>query len=99
MQNKLILTAAIAGLVAVASTSNFVSAQDKGAAKEKCFGVAKKGGNDCGTVKHSCAGESAADNLPDEWKYVNKGTCEKMGGKLIAAADGKKAEKAAAAKK
>ena len=52
---------------------------------EKCYGVAKAGQNDCGTAKHACAAQGAkADNDPTEWKYVEKGTCEKVGGKLTA---------------
>jgi uncharacterized membrane protein len=51
--------------------------------QEKCYGIAKAGQNDCGTAKHACAGEGAkTDNHPDEWKYVAKGTCESMGGKM-----------------
>jgi uncharacterized membrane protein len=84
MKSKLILSSAIAGLVALSALSGSVVAQDKKEAKEKCFGIAKKGQNDCGTAKHSCAGQAAADNLPEEWKYVAKGSCEKMGGKLKA---------------
>ncbi|NYE62333.1 putative membrane protein [Duganella sp. 1224] len=49
--------------------------------KEKCYGVAKAGRNDCATGAHSCAGQAKADNAPAEWKYVPKGTCEKAGGK------------------
>ncbi len=86
MNSKLILSSAIAGLVALSSVSGAVMAQEKKEAKEKCLGVAKKAQNDCGTAKHSCAGQAAADNLPEEWKYVAKGSCEKMGGKLKAAA-------------
>ena len=50
---------------------------------EKCYGVAKAGQNDCASTDgtHSCAGQSKADNLPKEWKYVAKGTCTKLGGK------------------
>ncbi len=88
MNSKLILSTAIAGLVAVSAMSGTAMAQDKKEAKEKCFGVAKKGQNDCGTAKHSCAGQAAADNLAEEWKFVAKGSCEKMGGKLkVASAD------------
>jgi uncharacterized membrane protein len=94
MQSKLILSTAIAGLVAFAGVSGLAAAQDKPAAKEKCLGVAKKAANDCGTAKHSCAGQAAADNLPEEWKYVAKGTCEKMGGKLKVASADKKADDA-----
>lgn len=81
MNAKLILTA-IAGVVALTTASGVAVAQEKKVAKEKCYGIAKKEKNDCGTAKHSCAGQAAADNLPEEWKYVPKGTCEKEGGKL-----------------
>ena len=52
------------------------------AAKEKCFGVAPPAGNDCANDAHSCAGEAKKDKDPNEWKYVPKGECEKMGGKV-----------------
>lgn len=50
--------------------------------KEKCFGIAKAGQNDCAnlTGSHSCAGQSTKDNAVDEWKYVAKGECKKAGG-------------------
>jgi uncharacterized membrane protein len=53
-------------------------------AKEKCYGVAKAGQNDCAANGHSCAGQSKVDNDPTEWKYVPKGECEQMGGSLQA---------------
>src|SRR3978361_125922 len=67
---------------------------DKAVGKEKCLGVAMKGQNDCGTAGHSCAGQSKVDKGADEWKYVAKGSCEKMGGKLVVAkaADAPKAK-------
>jgi uncharacterized membrane protein len=50
--------------------------------KEKCYGIAKAGQNDCASLSgtHSCAGQAKADNAPDEWKYVPKGECKKMNG-------------------
>ena len=46
--------------------------------KEKCYGVALKGKNDCkagpGT---SCAGTSKIDHQGNAWSMVPKGTCEK----------------------
>lgn len=45
---------------------------------EKCQGIAKAGMNDCGTSKHSCAGQAATDGDPEEWVYVPKGTCSKI---------------------
>lgn len=50
--------------------------------KEKCFGIAKAGANDCANLSgtHSCAGQATADMGVDEWKYVAKGTCKDMKG-------------------
>ena len=73
-----LLQAAIAGVVAM-GVAHGAQAQD--ADKEKCYGIAKAGQNDCGTAAHTCAGKAKKDNAPDEWKYVPKGTCEKAGGK------------------
>jgi uncharacterized membrane protein len=74
-----IVQSAIAGLIAlgVAQAAGAQAAQER----EKCYGVAKAGQNDCGTATHTCAGKATRDNAPDEWKYVPRGTCEKMGGK------------------
>lgn len=55
--------------------------KDKGG-REKCYGIAKAGQNDCSTATHSCAGKARVSNAPEEWKYVPKGTCEQSGGKL-----------------
>ena len=76
------LHAAVAALVAlgVAQAAQAQDAKDK----EKCYGIAKAGQNDCGTATHTCAGKAKKDNAPDEWKYVAKGTCEKLGGKTQA---------------
>jgi uncharacterized membrane protein len=62
------------------------SAQAADAEKEKCFGIAKAGQNDCATASgsHSCAGQAKKDNDAGEWKFVPRGTCEKAGGKLVA---------------
>lgn len=81
MKSRLVISSVISGLVAL-SVAGGVAAQEKKPEREKCYGIAKKGQNDCGTAKHTCAGKAAADNLPDEWKYVPKGTCEQMGGTL-----------------
>ena len=76
-RSKLLHTA-IAGVIAL-GIAPAANAQDKD--KEKCYGIAKAGQNDCGTAAHTCAGKSRKDNAPDEWKYVPRGTCEKAGGK------------------
>jgi len=87
--NRRILHTAVAGLIAF-GLSNGATAQDpKAGEKEKCYGIAKAGQNDCGTAQHTCAGKAKKDNAPDEWKYVAKGTCEKLGGKAKPPAPGK----------
>lgn len=83
-----LLHAAAATLLATGLLGQMATAQAEDA-KEKCFGVAKAGQNDCGSKlsKHSCAGQSKVDNDPNDFKLVAKGTCEKMGGKLAPAGD------------
>jgi uncharacterized membrane protein len=80
-----LIESAIAGVLALATLpAAHGQAADAKAPKEKCYGIAKAGQNDCGTARHTCAGKAAKDNAPDEWKMVAKGTCEKSGGKLTA---------------
>jgi uncharacterized membrane protein len=52
------------------------AAQD--ADKEKCYGVALKGKNDCAAGPGTtCAGTAKMDHQANAWKLVPKGTCEK----------------------
>ena len=49
------------------------------ASKEKCYGVALKGQNDCAAgAGTSCAGTSTKDYQGNSWKYVPAGTCTTM---------------------
>jgi len=79
---NLALAAAVGSLISLGMTTA-AQAGEK-ADKEKCYGVAKAGQNDCAANGHACAGQSKVDNDPTEWKYVPKGECEKMGGTLAA---------------
>jgi uncharacterized membrane protein len=93
MNQRLIASSALASVLALGLLSGANAADDKAAGKEKCFGIAKAGQNDCANASgtHSCAGQSKADMGADEWKYVEKGTCAKLGGKT--AEEAKKAAK------
>ncbi len=84
MKTTTVVSSALAAALSLGLVAQ-AQAQDK-AAKEKCYGVAKAGQNDCGSANgsHSCAGQAKTDNDPNEWKYVAKGTCEKEGGKTAA---------------
>ncbi len=70
--------ATLAAALALLATP--VSAQQMGgehAGKEKCYGVALKGQNDCASKGvNSCAGQAKTDYEGTAWKYVPKGTCE-----------------------
>lgn len=51
---------------------------EKAADKEKCYGVAMKGKNDCAAgAGTTCAGTSKMDFQANAWSYVAKGSCEK----------------------
>ena len=80
MNQRLVVSSALASVLALGLLSGAQAADDK--AKEKCYGIAKAGQNDCANLSgsHSCAGQSKVDNGPDEWKYVAQGTCKEMKG-------------------
>ncbi len=79
MKSNAIIAAAIAATV---STAGLLPTHADAASKEKCFGVAKAGQNDCANIAgtHSFAGQSKVDNDPGEWKLVPAGTCSELGG-------------------
>lgn len=80
---KTIMGTAIAGALALGLAATSPSAMAGKPGFEKCQGVAKAGMNDCGTSKHSCAGQAAVDADAEEWVYVPEGTCNKIvGGKV-----------------
>ena len=86
MKHQATIQAALASVLALGVAANaFAGPVTPKAGQEKCYGITKAGQNDCGTAKHACAGEGAKnDNDPSEWKYVDKGSCEKIGGTLMA---------------
>ncbi|MGV2497421.1 BufA1 family periplasmic bufferin-type metallophore [Pelagerythrobacter aerophilus] len=89
MKTSAKLAAAAASLATAAlMASSPVSAQGQDGAKdakEKCYGVALKGKNDCAAGPGTtCAGTSTVDYQGNAWKHVAKDTCVKMGGTLKA---------------
>ena len=70
--------AALALALSAAFAATPVAAQAPDANKEKCFGVALKGKNDCAAGPGTtCAGTSKVDYQGNAWSLVPKGTCEK----------------------
>ncbi len=73
-----IATLALAGSLAsaLAAITTPAAAED---AKEKCYGIAMKGQNDCAAGPGTtCAGTSKIDYQQNAFKLVPKGTCVSM---------------------
>ena len=69
-----VLAASVAAALALPSVS--AAAAD---AKEKCYGIALKGQNDCAAGPGTtCAATSKVDYQGNSWKLVPKGTCATM---------------------
>ena len=81
MNQRHVISSALASVLAMGLASTAAVAADA-PAKEKCYGVAKAGQNDCANLSgsHSCAGQAKVDKGVDEWVYLKAGTCKKMGG-------------------
>lgn len=90
MNQRILMTAAAASLLSSLLVATPAVAQDK----EKCYGIAKAGQNDCANLSgsHSCAGQTKVSGDPADWKYVAKGTCKTMNG--MSADEAKKKVKA-----
>lgn len=77
VQNTLAAAAVLALMGGAAMAADDMA--KKAGAKEKCYGVAKAGQNDCKAgAGTSCAGSSKVDYQADAWKYVPAGTCVTM---------------------
>jgi uncharacterized membrane protein len=64
--------------LAIGAAFSSLPAAAQSADKEKCFGVALKGKNDCAAGPGTtCAGTSKVDYQGNAWSLVPKGTCEK----------------------
>jgi uncharacterized membrane protein len=77
---SLVLASAMSSALAtIASAAPLTKAEAKAAVaahKEKCFGVALKGQNDCAAGPGTtCQGTSTVDFQGNAWKFVRGGTC------------------------
>lgn len=85
MSNKVTVTAALlaSAIAGVLATSAHAGAMPEAKAdtkaeakKEKCYGVALKGQNDCAAGPGTtCQGSSTEDYQGNAWKFVPAGTC------------------------
>jgi uncharacterized membrane protein len=73
---------AVALALALGAAFTSLPAAAQSTDKEKCFGVALKGKNDCAAGPGTtCAGTSKVDHQGNAWSLVPKGTCEKTASK------------------
>ena len=71
------LAAATLSLLATAAVQAGPVAAQPG--KDKCYGIALKGKNDCAAGPGTnCAGSSTTDYQGNAWQYVAKGSCAKI---------------------
>jgi uncharacterized membrane protein len=80
MKTSALVASAFMAAIALPIVANAGPAPEPTFKAEKCFGVAKAGGNDCQTNASSCAGTSKRDMQADAWIYLPTGTCAKIAG-------------------
>jgi uncharacterized membrane protein len=70
---------ALASIAAAAPLTKDEVKAATAAGKEKCYGVALKGQNDCAAGPGTtCQGTSTVDFQGNAWKFVRGGTCESI---------------------
>ena len=69
---------AVAGAMVAAVAASVRHGDGGNVERERCYGVAKAGQNDCANAVHSCAKQAKADSDPSEWIAVPKGTCVRL---------------------
>lgn len=80
MQKKIMAGVVLAAMLGSTAVKAADTADKK--EREKCYGIAKAGKNDCAAKDKSnaCAGQSKKDADPNVWVYVPAGLCEKLAG-------------------
>jgi uncharacterized membrane protein len=73
------ITSALATMAAAAPLTKAEASAAVAAHKEKCYGVALKGQNDCAAGPGTtCQGTSTVDFQGNSWKFVQGGTCASL---------------------
>ena len=78
ISKKIATATALSSVLALGLSLNSTAAS--AAEKEKCYGVAKAGQNDCATKTSSCVGTSATDGQTDSFTVLPGGLCERLSG-------------------
>ncbi len=82
MNKQLLCTALLAAMTSTAAIADTGKSDAQQQEREKCYGVAKAGKNDCAAKdkSHACAGQAKKDADTNTWVYVPAGLCEKLVG-------------------
>jgi len=84
---------AVALALALGAAFTALPAAAQMADKDKCYGVALKGKNDCKAgAGTTCSGTSKVDFQGNAWSLVPKGTCDKTASKTSPTGFGQMAE-------
>lgn len=79
LSSALLASAVATAIASVASAAPLTKAEGDAAmaaGKEKCYGIALKGQNDCAAGPGTtCQGTSTTDFQGNAWKFVRGGTC------------------------
>lgn len=75
IKHAILAAAAIGTVLSITAGPAFAAGE-----KEKCYGIAAAGKNDCATATSSCAGTSRVDRQFDAFVAVPKGLCLKVAG-------------------
>jgi len=74
---------AVAGAM-IAAVSMSVRHNGQGSIeRERCYGIAKTGQNDCANAVHSCAKQAKADHDQHAWTAAPNGTCQRLAGGVM----------------
>lgn len=78
--NTIAAASTLLGAFALAAVASAQTKDPDMMGKEKCYGVAKAGKNDCAAVAHSCAGQATKDGDKASFIALPAGVCMKLAG-------------------
>lgn len=78
--SKMIIAGSLMGALTLAAAAVAQTKDPVMTGKEKCYGVAKAGKNDCAAGAHSCAGQATKDGDKAAFIAVPTGLCARLVG-------------------
>ncbi len=73
---------AVAGAM-IAAVAASLRHSGGGIERERCYGIARAGANDCANAVHSCAKQATTVSDQREWIAVPRGTCLRIAGGVL----------------